>query len=133
LWKTAKPFLEQWTAAQVGPRAAFRTVGERLPAWGEALPEIPGLMLELFRQGRQGGLKVQWEAAELNALSKQMRRNNQRLVYAIVGAAFILSAAVIYGLDGYQPVMWAGAPVWAWLLGGAGLAVLLKAWPSDRD
>jgi len=50
-----------------------------------------------------------------------------------VGAAFIVSAAIIKGLDGNSPAMLAGAPLLTWLLGGMGLIILFLAWPDDKD
>ncbi|ATC96244.1 ubiquinone biosynthesis regulatory protein kinase UbiB [Pseudoalteromonas tunicata] len=44
LWKTAKPFLEQWVKDQVGPMAVLKNIQANLPFWGEKLPELPDLI-----------------------------------------------------------------------------------------
>ena len=44
----------------------------------------------------------------------------------------LISASVIYGLDGYTPLMLGGAPLLTWLLGGAAVILLLAAW-DDAD
>jgi len=53
-----------------------------------------------------------------------MKRANRRTASAIIGTGLVLSAAVIYGLDGYAPAMLMNAPLLTWLLGGAGAVVL---------
>jgi len=44
-----------------------------------------------------------------------------------------VSSALIYGLDGFSPLMLWGAPVLTWLLGGIGIVFLLGAWPEDKN
>ena len=53
LWKTAKPFLENWMKEQIGPKALFDRVKESLPFWSEKLPEMPDLLYDAMRQMRQ--------------------------------------------------------------------------------
>lgn len=52
LWQTAKPFLEQWMAKQVGPQAFFNALKERAPLWFEKMPELPELLYDSLKQGR---------------------------------------------------------------------------------
>ncbi|WP_345846853.1 ubiquinone biosynthesis regulatory protein kinase UbiB [Shewanella algae] len=52
LWQTAKPFLEQWMAEQVGPKAMFKKVQTQLPFWSDKLPEIPELIYDNLKLGR---------------------------------------------------------------------------------
>jgi len=44
---------------------------------------------------------------------------------ATVGSAFIICAAVIFGLDGFSPAMIGGIPYLTWLFGGVGLGLLV--------
>ncbi|MES2772007.1 MAG: ubiquinone biosynthesis regulatory protein kinase UbiB [Pseudomonadota bacterium] len=44
LWKTAKPFLEQWMGEQIGWRALLRSVRHEAPAWARILPQLPRLL-----------------------------------------------------------------------------------------
>nr|WP_136252732.1 ubiquinone biosynthesis regulatory protein kinase UbiB [Ningiella ruwaisensis] len=50
LWKTAKPFLENWMKEQIGPKAMFKQIKENLPFWSEKLPEMPDLLYDTMRQ-----------------------------------------------------------------------------------
>jgi ubiquinone biosynthesis protein len=45
LWETAKPFMERWMADQVGPAAALREFAEHAPELLEALPRLPGALV----------------------------------------------------------------------------------------
>jgi ubiquinone biosynthesis protein len=46
LWQTAKPFLEQWLRAQLGPSALFEKIKTLAPYWIERLPEVPQLLID---------------------------------------------------------------------------------------
>lgn len=52
LWQTAKPFLEKWMAKQVGPQAFLSALKERAPLWFEKMPELPELLYDSLKQGR---------------------------------------------------------------------------------
>jgi len=131
LWQTAKPFLERWMSEQVGARAFAGRLRRSLPEWSERLPEIPALLHRTLQQGAQGRLRVQWESRELEKLRKQLRQSNQRTLAAILGSAFLISAALIYGLDGFTPAMVAGAPLLSWILAALAVFFFIAAWPDD--
>jgi ubiquinone biosynthesis protein len=132
LWQTAKPFLERWMSEQVGPRAFVGRMRHSLPEWSERLPEIPELLHHTLRQISNGKVGVQWESRELEKLRKQMRKSSQRNLSAILGSAFLISASLIYGLDGFTPFMVSGVPLISWILGAFAVFFLVYAW-SDED
>jgi ubiquinone biosynthesis protein len=132
LWQTAKPFLELWMSEQVGARAFAGRLRRSLPEWSERLPEIPALLHRTLQQGALGRLRVQWESRELEKLRKQLHRSNQRTLAAILGSAFLISAALIYGLDGFTPAMVGGAPLLSWILAALAAFFFVAAWPDDR-
>ena len=53
LWKTAKPFLEQWVKDQVGPMAVLKHIQANLPFWGEKLPELPDLIYNSLKNNQR--------------------------------------------------------------------------------
>jgi ubiquinone biosynthesis protein len=132
LWQTAKPFLERWMSEQVGPRAFVGRMRHSLPEWSERLPEIPELLHYTLRQISDGKVAVQWESRELEKLRKQMHKSSQRTLSAILGSAFLISASLIYGLDGFAPFMVSGVPLISWILGAFAVFFLVYAW-SDED
>ena len=131
LWQTAKPFLEEWIKDQIGPRAVARQIKDNLPLWLEKAPQIPGLVSDVLEQARDGKLKVEMQARQMESLRQEIRNANRRSVFAIIGGSLIVSAAVIFSLDGYDKLMTAGAPIHTWILGALGVVFLLAAWPDE--
>lgn len=134
LWQTAKPFLERWMSEQVGVRSLVKSLVRNVPLWADKLPEIPLLLHDFLKQAKESELHTD-KATEnqIKRLRVQLERANRRLFRAIVGSGFILSAAVIQGLDGHMPVMFGNAPLLTWMLGGLGAVVLIFSWPSGKD
>lgn len=131
LWTSAKPFLEQWTSDQLGGKALLRELKAQAPRWSEMLPRLPALAYEVMEQARDGRLEMRIKSEDLDLIRLEVKRANQRTVLAIIGASLVMSASAIYGLDGFQPTMIAGAPLLSWLLGGVGVCLLLVAWPGE--
>jgi ubiquinone biosynthesis protein len=133
LWQTAKPFLERWMSEQVGMRALFQNVRQEAPRWAERLPQVPVLLYDVLRRAEQGELKVAVNPTEWEELRATLRRGQQRLYLAITGAALVISAAILLGLDGYAPNMFGNAPILTWLLGIAGAYLLIASWPGGQE
>ena len=131
LWQTAKPFLEDWIKDQIGPRAVARQIKNNLPGWLEKAPQMPGLFFDVFEQARDGKLKVEIQTRQLESLREEIRQSSRRSVFSIIGGSLIISAAVIFSLDGYSKFMAAGAPIHTWILGVLGIVFLLAAWPDE--
>jgi ubiquinone biosynthesis protein len=75
--------------------------------------------------------RLEAQRKEVEELRRDIRRANQRSFYAVVAAAFIVSAALIHALDGFHPAMLWNAPLMTWILGALGVAILVAAWPRD--
>jgi ubiquinone biosynthesis protein len=132
LWQTAKPFLERWMSEQVGARAFAGRLRHSLPEWSERLPEIPALLHRTLQQATTGKLRLRWESRELENLRRQMRRASRRNLAAITGGALLISASLIYGLDGYAPLSVGGAPLLTWILGAMAMVLLVFAWDNSE-
>ena len=133
LWETAKPFLDRWMRDQLGTRALLREVRRQAPTWGETLPALPGLAYDALKLARSGDIEVKLRSEELDRVRAEIRRANQRTVLAVTGAALLIGASVILGVGAARyPVLW-GAPVWTWVLGGAGLILASAAWLSGGE
>jgi len=131
LWTSAKPFLEQWMSEQLGGRALLRELKIQAPRWSEIVPRLPTLAYDVLDRAREGRLEVRLKSEDLELIRHDLKRANQRTVLAIIGAALLLSAAAIYGLDGFQPTMLAGAPILSWALGVLGAYLVVAAWSDD--
>ena len=133
LWETAKPFLDRWMREQIGARALLREVRRQAPKWGETLPALPGLAYETLKLARAGELEVRMRSEEIDRLRGEIRRANRRTMLAVLGAALLIGASVVLGIGGGQLAMVWGAPIWTWILGGAGICLAFVAWSNAGD
>ena len=124
LWKTAKPILEQWMKEKMGWQATLKTLQQEAPNWIQTLPKLPMMMHDIAQQAQDGKLKMQLSSHDLKELKQEVRNASYRSASAMSGAAFIIGAAIIKGLDGYSPTMLAGIPILSWVFGLWG-AILL--------
>lgn len=120
LWKTAKPIMEEWMRKRLDPMNGLARLRAELPLLAETLPALAHRALQQLEQGNG-------ESRGLQQLREEMRRNTQRQVLATAGGALLVGAALMFGLDGYRPVLSAGVPLWSWGFGLTGLYLWLKA------
>ncbi|MDO6567958.1 ubiquinone biosynthesis regulatory protein kinase UbiB [Alteromonas sp. 1_MG-2023] len=121
LWKTAKPFLENWMREQIGVGAMLKKVKDNLPFWSEKLPEMPDLLYDSLQQVKR--LPLQQQRAQL-VLLEQQKKGAQAMQWGVVGATFILLSAILplYQLNWWAPVV----------SGVAGLGSWIMAWRKNR-
>lgn len=131
LWKTAKPFLENWMRDRVGPRAVLKRIKYYIPRWADQTPDLPNLIYGLLKQANAGDLTVRLQRQELEQLRRDLRRASRRNFHAAVGAALLVSAALIIGFDAQQGANLWPASLLSWLLGGIGVGLLFSAWPEQ--
>ena len=125
IWLTAKPLMERWMSERVGIRGLYKGTRENLPRWLDRLPELPTKTIDLIDRLRDGRIQMEWKSENMEDLKNEIRLGNQRIILAIIGSAFIICAALIYGLDGYQPAMLGGVPYLSWLFGSIGVGLLI--------
>ena len=126
LWTTAKPFLERWMEEQVGTKAMLRSLKDNLPYIVEKMPEMPMLIYHALKNSAEAQDQEE-QIREIRKMRAEIKRGNQRNVIAIGGASLLMSAFIVFGLDGYAPAMFLGAPVLSWILGSIGAFFLLFA------
>lgn len=124
LWQSAKPILEQWMKDKLGWKAAAKTLQQEAPHWAETLPQMPRLLHDLSKKAQEGKLHVNLSSRDLDKLKQEIRESSYRSAAATGGAAFLIGAAVIKGLDGYAPTMLAGLPILSWVFGLWGVMLL---------
>ncbi|MDO6445339.1 ubiquinone biosynthesis regulatory protein kinase UbiB [Colwellia sp. 1_MG-2023] len=93
LWQTAKPFLENWVKEQMGVKAVFNKIKENIPFWNEKLPELPDLVYDYLKHGKESQLE---QVALLKQMQQQQQQDNQKVIYAIVFGALLISLAIIF-------------------------------------
>ena len=114
LWKTAKPFLEDWIKDQVGLPALWRTVKTKAPMWAERLPELPELVFDTLHHHKLLKHSVDKLADQLN---QQHNRHTQVRYLWGMGAICLLSSTAIMLVH----------PELKWMSGGL-LAGALISW-----
>jgi ubiquinone biosynthesis protein len=131
LWQTAKPIMEEWMRARLGPAAALAMMREQIPSLAETLPELAHQLLRRVSGGNLGGGGS--DSRELAALREEVRRTRKHGRRMLAGATLLLCAALVFGLSGYRPLMWGDTPALSWMLGGIGGWLWLSAWWRDRS
>ena len=93
LWQTAKPFLEEWVKEQMGVKAVFSKVKENLPFWNEKLPEIPDLVYDYLRAGKETHHQ---NAKLLQELKRQQQRHARQLKYTVTLCSAAIVLAIVF-------------------------------------
>ncbi|MDP5293837.1 ubiquinone biosynthesis regulatory protein kinase UbiB [Oceanimonas sp. CHS3-5] len=96
LWKTAKPFLEDWMQKQVGYKAVINGVKEKAPYWAEKLPEIPELVYDALRQAK---LQQRQMTGLYERYAGHDQRRGQGQFLLAVGASTLLASTLLLGMD----------------------------------
>lgn len=99
LWQTAKPFLEDWVKQQMGFTALFGKVKDNLPFWGEKLPEIPDMVYDYLKTGRESAHK---QKQLLEQMQVQQAKQHRQLQASILAASLLVAAALMWLAD--QPL-----------------------------
>ena len=103
LWKTAKPFLENWMADQVGPKALMKGFQKNLPYIAEKLPELPELIYESLKKSSSYH-DMDQQIKELKLIRLEMAKNQRNGHLVFVGSALFIAAALTldYDIDGLK-------------------------------
>lgn len=125
LWKTAKPFLEQWMKDKIGPKSFFKHLKENVPLWTEQLPKIPSLFYNVLDQAKKGELKVELNEIQMQEIKHEININNSRTIRAIVGGSLLITSALLFKTElsfltsDYSQLL-------KYVLGGLGLTLMFS-------
>lgn len=128
IWAVAKPVLERILVERYSPQNVMRELRKRLPEIMTHTPEMPRLVHGWLKQQVEGRHELAMRSQDLQELAQTMKRLERRTITAILGAALLIVAAVLYGLGSGGPHFF-GVPVSSWIAGVGGLWALLAAWP----
>jgi ubiquinone biosynthesis protein len=131
LWAVAQPVLADILREQRRPRAIAKRLRAQLPGWLKAAPHMPELVHSYLQQAVRGDATLRLRSEDLAELASVTRSGQRRTVFAILGAALGIMAAVLYGLEA-GGIRYGGMPLVAWLLGGGAFAAFIAAWPRQR-
>ncbi|WP_343732077.1 ubiquinone biosynthesis regulatory protein kinase UbiB [Duganella sp.] len=94
LWKTAKPYLENWMAEQVGVKGFMQRLKAEAPRYAHIFPQLPRLVHQALE--RQAGKPADNTELIKLLISEQQRTN--RLLALVV----YLAGAAVLGVAGYE-------------------------------
>jgi len=115
LWKTAKPYLENWLKEQMGPQAFYKGIKNNAPYWVEKMPELPNLVYDHLKQQPRHQAKLD--------KNQQVQLENQRAgqksqFWLVIGSTLLICATLLYQSNSVSwPAISAGIiGAAAWLL-----------------
>lgn len=86
LWKTAKPFLENWMSEQIGLRGFASRAQKEAPNWAIILPEFPRLIHQVLAEKRNHEL----EKLMAIVVIEEKRQNKLLILIALLLAGLLL-------------------------------------------
>ncbi|QOI10852.1 ubiquinone biosynthesis regulatory protein kinase UbiB [Blochmannia endosymbiont of Colobopsis nipponica] len=93
LWKTTKPFFENWMKEQASISIFFRNLKDKVPYWSEKLPEIPELIYDVVKDHKILHKKINEVAIELNIY--RIKQGQSWFLFGI-GSTLILIGIFLY-------------------------------------
>ncbi|CAI8231045.1 MAG: putative protein kinase UbiB [Marinobacterium sp. xm-d-530] len=118
LWKTGKPYLENWMKERMGVKAMIKNIKQQAPDWIEKLPQIPQLVFDNLQQNRQAGELEYQRMIALQHAQEQRSRNTRRtllLAATLAAATALAEPAVLAWVEFLPGYAWIPAGL-AWLL-----------------
>jgi ubiquinone biosynthesis protein len=94
--EVAQPFAQQVVARRYSPVTIARGLGDGLNDLNYYLQEVPRDLYVLLKRLVRGGVKIELEHRHLTAAMKELDRSSNRLAFAFVLAAIIVSSALIF-------------------------------------
>ncbi len=124
----ARPVLRQVARQRLSPAYWWKEIRTSAGDWLALARQIPKGAVEVLRLLERGKLHVEFEHKGLDPLLVKLEQVSNRLVFAIVVAALLISSSLV-ALGGFTPV-WNGIPLLGLvgyvLAGVLGLAVLVS-------
>ncbi|MDX1455307.1 MAG: ubiquinone biosynthesis regulatory protein kinase UbiB [Gammaproteobacteria bacterium] len=109
LWKTAKPFLENWMKEQLGFRHYFKELKREFPELSAAVRDMPLNISRLVNKALEGELEIRWHNPELDALRLELEKR-RKTTALLVGGGSLVIAGSLFLVSGFLPT-WGGAAV----------------------
>ncbi len=128
IWAVARPVLEKILIERYSPQRLAAEFRKRLPELITHAPDMPRLIHSWLRQQVEGRHAMQMHSPDIEALVRAAREGQRKTVFAIVGAALLVAAAVVFGMPVAGPILF-GLPLFVWIAGSGALAAFIAAWP----
>ena len=120
----AQPYVEKLVRMRYDPRRIFADLNKTSAEIYRLVRDLPSEIRELLKFVRRGELKVNLETHSIEPLMRTWDRDFNRLAFAIVNAALLLSSSVI--MLAKVPPLWHGVSAMGML--GVGASFLMAFW-----
>lgn len=91
LWGIARPFMQRWMTAQLGPGTAIERLANRMPELLQQLPGLPDLLVNAeFELKHLKQMSLQ-QNARIDALQQQSAKKSRHLLWAAVIIAALIA------------------------------------------
>ncbi len=123
LWKTAKPFLENWMKDRMSLKTVANNIRIQGPEWLEKLPQMPQLVFDALQQtAHQSEQRVE-QAAQIAELQYQRGKSTRR--HLLLGATALLAVVFMLQPESFESV--SQLPWYGWLIGGFGWIAIWRS------
>ena len=98
IWETARPVVEKWMVAQIGPEARFREVTDGVNALGKLARDLPQLLRNaetVSAMLADGGMRLHPDTVRQIAEAQATRNRNTKIAIWIAAAALVALAIVL--------------------------------------
>ncbi len=128
LWKTAKPYLENWMMTRVGPKAVFQSLKSKWPLWMEKFPEIPELLYDTLTLAKGSYASLE-ERESQGLLIKQELNAAVKHIYLLSSAVLLIILAIFVYLLSFSAVAnISSVPIASWVLAIMGGILFYMGW-----
>lgn len=104
LWKTAKPFLEQWMHDQLGIKKFATEFKRELPRVLEKLPRIPLMLYDYLEQHNSGEHSAKMDKAQFQKIETILQNSTRKIVQTIAGSVLLLVSILLSVMFNKSPV-----------------------------
>jgi ubiquinone biosynthesis protein len=96
LWKTAKPFLEQWLKQQISMTAMLKKVRTNFPFWLEKFPDVPDLLHDSLLQMKELPYKVEQQHVRQIDETKKLKKLVFSLITGLLSFMVCVGAGLVF-------------------------------------
>ncbi len=126
IWAVAQPVLTDIMKTRYGMNELTAALRARLPELLQHAPEMPRLLHAWLRQAASGEARSHIRSEDLRRLADVSERGQRRVVWAVIGAALLIAATLLYALDSGGE-RWLGQPLGLWIAFTGGVMAFVAA------
>ncbi|VAW79199.1 Ubiquinone biosynthesis regulatory protein kinase UbiB [hydrothermal vent metagenome] len=123
LWKTAKPFLEQWMHEQLGVKKFVSEFKREFPRVLEKLPRLPLMLYDYLEKHNSGEQTIKLDKTQRHHFEKLIQASTQKIVLSIAGCGLLIVSIILIIIQNKSPLEF----ILAGISGISALALIFSA------